>query len=192
MRATYNLWQSKHYLQMKSPMTCMPRQFLHNAHCFCLWLLLRIIFLHSQLSVPQCSCVMLLFLWQMMAKALQTVQKNGVKQLHLLIWGSFRQARMPPCRAVQHQLHGRSSNWPIACPYSRAVALLPSAGNVTCTRWEGVMPSHSLCAFLQESSAKFRGSCLSLHVFSKQVGGHATHHTSSAGKECCSMHRPHI
>lgn len=43
MRATYNLWQSKHYLQMKSPMTCMPRQFLHNVHCFCFGLLLRVL-----------------------------------------------------------------------------------------------------------------------------------------------------
>lgn len=35
-RATYNLWQSKHYLQMKSPMTRTPRQFLHDGRCLCL------------------------------------------------------------------------------------------------------------------------------------------------------------
>lgn len=39
---TYNLWQSKHYLQMKSPMTCTPRQFLHDGRCLCLQLLLGI------------------------------------------------------------------------------------------------------------------------------------------------------
>lgn len=37
-RATYNLWQSKHYLQMKSPVTRAPRQFLHDGSCLCLWL----------------------------------------------------------------------------------------------------------------------------------------------------------
>lgn len=52
MRATYNLWQSKHYLQMKSPMTCMPRQFLHNVHWFCLQLLLG--FFLSFCFVPHC------------------------------------------------------------------------------------------------------------------------------------------
>lgn len=36
--ATYNLWQSKHYLQMKSPVTRAPRQFLHDGSCLCLWL----------------------------------------------------------------------------------------------------------------------------------------------------------
>lgn len=35
-RATYNLWQSKHYLQMKSPMTRTPRQSLHAGRCLCL------------------------------------------------------------------------------------------------------------------------------------------------------------
>lgn len=41
-RATYNLWQSKHYLQMKSPLTRTPRQFLHRGCCLYLQLVVGI------------------------------------------------------------------------------------------------------------------------------------------------------
>lgn len=57
MRATYNLWQSKHYLQMKSPMTCMPRQFLHDVLCFCFHPLLRIFAFCFPLSLTRRSFV---------------------------------------------------------------------------------------------------------------------------------------
>lgn len=95
MRATYNLWQSKHYLQMKSPMTCMPRQFLHNVHWFYLQLLLGFFVLFcSPLSAARHSCAISQYHWQhwKWLKLYDWYQNNHTKWLQPImhLWYSVK------------------------------------------------------------------------------------------------------
>lgn len=63
-RATYNLWQSKHYLQMKSPMTRTPRQFLHDGRCLCLRLQSGNVLLLFSTFCPNTVVIVFLCWWR--------------------------------------------------------------------------------------------------------------------------------